>query len=70
MYHQFPYGMMFFGIFYLGIVAGFMYIFYSISKSLKRMADRLDSIGEDVEKMKACITDADKSELTEEAKTE
>jgi hypothetical protein len=66
MYHQFPIGMIFFGAIYLGVVAGFMYILNSMSKSLKRMADRMDWIGEKVEKMQNCITESNKSEASEE----
>ncbi|MCE5284829.1 MAG: hypothetical protein LLG02_03125 [Pelosinus sp.] len=68
MYHHFPIGMIFFGAIYLGVVAGFMYILFSMSTSLKRMADRMDWIGEKVGKMQSCITESNKSEVLEEVK--
>lgn len=42
MYGHIPYGIIAFQIFHVAVVGGGLYLLYSISKSLKRIADNLD----------------------------
>jgi hypothetical protein len=62
MYHHFSVGMVVFSIFYAAIVAGFLYLFYCIAKSLRRIADRMDWIGEKVAKIEVCLTESAKEQ--------
>lgn len=42
MYGHVPYGIVAFQIFHIVVVGGGLYLLYSIAKSLKRIADKLD----------------------------
>ncbi|HWR10043.1 hypothetical protein [Sporomusa sp.] len=47
MHGHFPYGMAVISvILHVGVIGSGLYIFYSIAKSLKRIADRLDKVNE------------------------
>ncbi|HWR42015.1 hypothetical protein [Sporomusa sp.] len=44
MYGHFPYGIAVFSVLHVVVVGGGLYLLYSIAKSLKRIADRLEKI--------------------------
>ncbi|XFO69506.1 hypothetical protein SPSIL_057400 [Sporomusa silvacetica DSM 10669] len=44
MHGYFPYGMAFFNVLYVVVVGGGLYLLYSISKSLKRIAEKSKKI--------------------------
>lgn len=44
MYGHLPYGIIAFQVFHVAVVGGGLYFLYSISKSLKRIANNLDKI--------------------------
>ncbi|WP_371380975.1 hypothetical protein [Sporomusa aerivorans] len=45
--HHFPYGIAVVSLLHIAVAGGGLYLLYSIAKSLKRIADRLEKINQD-----------------------